>query len=88
MTQGLQEVVPLKTIVDMSKEMSEEVEGYHHCEYQAAVAAVSLCHQDHLVVVVSPTGSGKTWMQGLIAKYHCSQRKRVTVIEPNDVLRI
>ena len=88
MTKGLGEVVPLKAVNDMSKEMSEEVEGYHHCEYQAAVAAISLSHHDPLIVVVSPTGSGKTWMQGLIAKYHCSQRKSVTVIEPNDVLRV
>jgi superfamily II DNA or RNA helicase len=70
-TQGLKEVIPLKTILDLSKEMSEEVEDYHHCEYQAAIAATTLSNQDNLILVVSPTGSGKTWMQGLIAKYHC-----------------
>ena len=68
--------------------MSEEVEDYHHCEYQAAVAAATLSNNDPLIVVVSPTGSGKTWMQGLIAKYHCNQRQRVTVVEPNEVLRV
>ena len=34
------------------------------------------------------TGSGKTWMQGLIAKYHCEQGKRATVVEPNELLRV
>ena len=71
-TKGLQEVVPLKAMVDLSEEMSKEVEGYHHCEYQAAVSAICLSNQDPLLVVVSPTGSGKTWMQGLIALYHCT----------------
>ena len=33
MTQGLQEVVPLNKLIDLSKEMGEEVEDYHHCEY-------------------------------------------------------
>ena len=27
-------------------------------------------------------------MQGLIAKYHCTQKKSVTVVEPNEVLRV
>ena len=88
MTKGLKEVVPLKVIIDLSEQMSKEVGDYHHCEYQAAVAAAALSNQDDLIVVVSPTGSGKTWMQGLIAKYHCNQRMRVTVIEPNEVLRV
>ena len=88
MTKDLEEVVPLNEIIELSKHMSEEVEGYHHCEYQAAVAAISLSCHDPLIVIVSPTGSGKTWMQGLIALYHCSQRRSVTVIEPNEVLRV
>ena len=27
-------------------------------------------------------------MQGLIARYHCEQGKRVTVVEPNELLRV
>lgn len=38
-------------------------------------------------VVELPTGSGKTWIQGLIAKYYCLQNKKVTIIEPNKNLR-
>jgi reverse gyrase len=33
-----------------------------------------------------PTGSGKTWVQGLLAKYLCSNGKRVAIIEPNLAL--
>lgn len=35
-----------------------------------------------------PTGSGKTWVQGLLAKYYCNQGKRVTIIEPTTLLTI
>jgi superfamily II DNA or RNA helicase len=33
-----------------------------------------------------PTGSGKTWVQALIAKYFMLKEKPVTIIEPNDNL--
>lgn len=88
MTQELAEAVQLATMVDLSKLVSEEVDGYRHCEYQAAVAAIAASHPDQFIIVVSPTGSGKTWMQGLIAKYHCEQGKQVTVVEPNELLRV
>jgi reverse gyrase len=31
---------------------------------------------------VVPTGSGKTWIQGLVARYYGDNGKRVIVIEP------
>jgi reverse gyrase len=34
-----------------------------------------------------PTGSGKTWIQGILAKYYCLAGKTVTIIEPNDFLQ-
>ena len=37
-------------------------------------------------IVVSPTGSGKTWIQGLVAKYYCTLGQRVIIVEPNDLL--
>ena len=40
------------------------------------------------MIVVSPTGSGKTWVQGLIAKYLCEQGQRVIIVEPNEQLRL
>jgi superfamily II DNA or RNA helicase len=46
-----------------------------------------LANDDPFRVVISPTGSGKTWIQGLIAKHYCDQGKKVTVIEPNETLR-
>lgn len=33
-----------------------------------------------------PTGSGKTWVQALIAKYYLNKQKPVTLIEPNENL--
>ncbi len=37
--------------------------------------------------MTSPNGSGKTWIQGLIAKYMCQKNQGVTVVEPNEDLR-
>ena len=88
MTDGLQDVIPLNTMVEYSRNVSEEVEGYSHSQYQSAIAGVVVSHQSPFIVVVSPTGSGKTWIQGLIAKHHCELGKSVTVVEPNEVLRI
>jgi len=33
-----------------------------------------------------PTGSGKTWIQALIAKYFLKKEKSVTIVEPNNTL--
>lgn len=52
------------------------------------VAAVVASHKHSFIVAVAPTGSGKTWMQAILAKYFCDQGKRVTVVEPNDTLRV
>lgn len=35
-----------------------------------------------------PTGSGKTWVQGLLAKHYCQQGKRVAIVEPNEDLKL
>ncbi len=34
-----------------------------------------------------PTGSGKTWIQGLVARFFCDNGKKITVIEPNETLK-
>lgn len=62
MTHGLQDVISLQAAIDLSKAVSDEVETYHHCEFQAAVAAIVLSNSSQFTVVVSPTGSGKTWI--------------------------
>jgi reverse gyrase len=41
-----------------------------------------------LTIVVSPTGSGKTWVQAIIAKYFCSKDKKVVLVEPNKNLML
>lgn len=71
MTETLAEKVKVETIEDLSKHLSEKVIQYKHCKYQCAISAVVLSHQDPFLIVISPTGSGKTWVQGLIAKYFC-----------------
>ena len=68
--------------------MSNDTQQYRHCEYQAAVAATVVSHKHSFIIVTAPTGSGKTWMQGLIAKYYCSKGQGVTIVEPNDTLRL
>lgn len=67
--------------------MSEDAPDYRHCHLQAAIAGIILSHDKPFTIVVSPTGSGKTWIQGLVAKYFCNQGKKVVIVEPNDALR-
>lgn len=75
--------VSLDEVIDLSKSISEEVKEYRHSDWQSAIAAIVLSHNSRFKIVVSPTGSGKTWIQGIIAKYYCSIGKRVVIIEPN-----
>jgi hypothetical protein len=82
------EKVPLEDLLQLSRGVSDEVQEYRHCDYQAAIAAIALSQKKPFVVVVSPTASGKTWIQGLIAKYLCEQGLSVTVVEPNEHLRV
>lgn len=35
-----------------------------------------------------PTGSGKTWIQGLVARYFCDNGKKVIVVEPTETLKV
>lgn len=87
-TTNLIDKVTLDEIFHLSREVSDEVQEYRHSEYQAALAAIALSQRKQFVIVVSPTGSGKTWMQGMIAKYFCRLGKKVTVVEPNELLRV
>lgn len=88
MTAGVANPVAVEAMVQHSKELSEETELYKHSEYQATVAAIAASHVDPFVIVVAPTSSGKTWMQGLLARHYCLQGKRVTIVEPNETLRV
>lgn len=77
----------LKEMMGFSMTISEEVEYYSHCDYQTAIASIVLASNELFTIVVSPTGSGKTWIQGLIAYYHCIKGEEVTIVEPNEALR-
>ena len=37
-------------------------------------------------MAVAPTGSGKTWVQGLVAKHFYRLGQKVVVVEPTDAL--
>lgn len=50
------------------------------------IAACALSMDKEFKIIVVPTGSGKTWIQGMIAMYYCQQGKGVTIIEPNHYL--
>ena len=82
----LENPVPLDEMRRLSKQVSDEVEDYRHSELQAAIAGIIVSNDKEFTIAVSPTGSGKTWIQGLVAKYFCNQGKRVVVVEPNDLL--
>lgn len=64
--------LPLDAIYRLSKEVSDEVIDYRHNELQAAIAGVVVTKSEQFTIVVSPTGSGKTWIQGLVAKHYCT----------------
>lgn len=85
-TAGLKDVVPLEKMYELSKLIQSEVEDYRHCELQACIAGVAVSQASNFTIVVCPTGSGKTWIQGLVAKYYCSLGKKALVVEPNEAL--
>ena len=86
MTAGEEVVVALDCMLSLSQVMARDVEDYRHCEYQAAMAAVIASRPGKVTVAVAPTGSGKTWVQGLVAKHFCSLGQKVVVVEPTDAL--
>lgn len=77
----------LDVIITMSKMISDANESYQHNDYQSMIAASAIATSKSFNVIVVPTGSGKTWVQGLIAKYYCDQGKTVTIVEPTDDLQ-
>jgi reverse gyrase len=79
-------VVSLDDMVAISKDIASEVVDYRHSYYQAAIAGVILSNAAAVTVAVAPTGSGKTWIQGLVAKYYCRLGKKVVVVEPSEML--
>jgi superfamily II DNA or RNA helicase len=85
-TKGLSEkqVVPLQDFIKLSTELEKECRYYQHCIYQCAVAGISDSQKEQARVIEMPTGSGKTWVQALIAKYYLAKGKKVTIIEPNS----
>ena len=71
MTAGEEVVVALDCMLSLSQVMARDVEDYRHCEYHAAMAAIIASRPGKVTVAVAPTGSGKTWVQGLVAKHFC-----------------
>ena len=82
------EPVSLESMLDISKSLTNKVPEYRHNHFQGAVAGICISRGARLSIVVAPTGSGKTWVQALIAKYFCNQGKRVVLVEPNNQLML
>jgi superfamily II DNA or RNA helicase len=76
----------LEDFLTLSSKLSEDVPIYRHAPYQAAVTAIAASKGKSFVIVTLPTGSGKTWVQGLLARHYCEQAKRVAILEPNETL--
>lgn len=70
-TKDADEPVALDAMHAISLEVSEVVDAYRHCEYQSMIAASIVSQKSNFVVATVPTGSGKTWIQALVAKYFC-----------------
>lgn len=64
--------MPLETFSKISESISDDIESYKHCYYQSAVAGIIANNDEQFIVVTMPTGSGKTWIQGIVAKNYCS----------------
>jgi len=62
MTGGIEGPVELEVMNRLSKAMSIDAEEYRHSELQAVIAAIILSVKSEFVIVISPTGSGKTWV--------------------------
>ena len=62
LTETLAAPATLDSMIALSKEVSAEVEDYRHNDLQSCIASVVIYHKQDFTVVVSPTGSGKTWI--------------------------
>ncbi|KEJ82398.1 hypothetical protein OXYTRIMIC_115 [Oxytricha trifallax] len=51
------------------------------------IAATLSSSNSRITLVEMPTGSGKTWVQALLASYYATQNKQVTIVEPNIMLK-
>lgn len=85
-TKGLDAAMPLEEMNSISKDVSKLVDSYRHCEYQSMIAAAIISQKSEFIVATVPTGSGKTWIQALIAKHYCDEGFRVAIIEPSEQL--
>ena len=61
-TKGVENHVPLNTMLELSRTLSIDVPDYRHNMLQASIAGVVLSNVKKFTIVVSPTGSGKTWI--------------------------
>jgi superfamily II DNA or RNA helicase len=61
-TKGLAHALPLDEALQLSQELSMDIQLYRHCEYQAAIAASIVSQEKQFVIAIAPTGSGKTWV--------------------------
>lgn len=61
-TAKIDQVIPLMDMFKLSHSISDEVEDYRHSELQSAIAGIVASHAKPFTIVVSPTGSGKTWI--------------------------
>ena len=77
----------LDEFILVSEALSQLCKSYKHNLYQCVVACILFEFKEFPLVAVLPTGSGKTWIQGILALYHLQQDQKVTLIEPNIKLR-
>lgn len=61
-THDAQDKVTLDSLLNISVTLSNQTKDYQHCQYQSALASIIVSYTDPFLIVVSPTGSGKTWI--------------------------
>ena len=80
-------VVQFENVLECSLSLQLVCPLYVHSPYQSFVAATVISSHSQTRVVEMPTGSGKTWVYAIIAKYYSKQGKSTAVIVPSEILR-
>ena len=80
-------VADFQTVLSCSELVSESCSRYLHSPFQCYAAAMAISSHSQTRVIEMPTGSGKTWVYSILAKYYSLLGKSTTIIVPTDALR-
>ena len=74
-THQVKEPYPLDKAIALSKTAEERSKAYKHDLYQAAITGVILSQKANLIIAEVPTGSGKSFIIGMLALHYYQEYK-------------